>query len=207
MSELDLRKSKIFLQAKAGSGQAFDELFSQQAVPVRLFVRYRMGRKLRSIMESRDLVQEVYLHAFRSFGAFEGQSSQDLYRWLCGIAGHRMADERRRLGALKRGGDARFEPQPDSTRQSPVEGAGDPKPGPRTVAALQEEGARMEEAFARLPERDQEVIGLRQFEGLSARETAERMGIGENNVNVIYFRALGRWRTLLERMEKKRAGG
>lgn len=193
----DLSRSAPFLQAKKGSREAFDELFASQATPLRLFIRYRMGKRLRSAMESLDLVQEVYLHAYQAFTRFEGKTAQELYRWLCGIASHRMSDEGRKLQAQKRGGEARFAGQGDTTLGPPVERARDLKPGPRTVAVLHEEGRRMEEAFGRLPERDQEVIGLRQFEGLSSRETGGRMGLTENAVNVIYFRALQRWRKLM----------
>lgn len=203
MKNEDLGKSAIFLNAKKGDRSAFDELFSGHAASLQLYIRYRMGKKLRGAMESMDLVQEVYLHAFQGFSGFHGRSNGELYRWFCGIANHRLSDQRRKLDAIKRGGKAKMEIELDSSLGPPVDRAIAAKPGPRTIAALREDGARMEDAFGELSERDQEVIGLRQFEGLSSKETGERMGLEESAVNVLYFRAMGRWRETLERRGKK----
>ena len=82
-------------RAKKGDRAAFDALFAEHATSIRLFVRHRMGPKLRSAMESIDLIQDVYLEAFKSFAGFDGRDSGDLLRWLRGIASHRMSDRRR----------------------------------------------------------------------------------------------------------------
>lgn len=198
----ELQHSKVFLRAREGDREAFDSLFSEHAAPLRLFVRYRMGRRVRSAMESVDLVQEVYMGAFRAFSTFQGKTQRDFYNWLCGIATHRISDERRKIEAIKRGGAAKFARTKSTSSGSPLDRVEGQGPGPKTLAVLREDGEQMEECFSQLSERDQEVIGLRQFEGLNAKETADRMQINENHVNVLYFRAMQKWRELLEKKAK-----
>lgn len=187
-------QTQFVRMAKMGDRKAFDELFAAHAMPLQLYVRYRMGRVLWENLQPADIVQEVFLTAFQSFHAFYGKNGQDLYRWLRWIADCRMADEARKAMRQKRGGGIEFEPAGDSTSLSPIEKTPDSRPGPVTSAVLREQGKKMEEAFAQLSEREQEVILLRQYEGLSSKETAEKLAITANHVDVLLFRAMKKWK-------------
>ena len=57
---------------------------------------------------------------------------------------------------------------------------------------------RLAERLAALSPEHRRVIGLRQLEGLSARETAARMGRSETAVHSLYRRALAAWHLELE---------
>ena len=54
-------------------------------------------------------------------------------------------------------------------------------------------------AFLRLLPEHRRVLGLRQFEGLDARSTAQRMGRSETAVHSLYRRALAAWAEQRER--------
>ncbi|MEQ8766677.1 MAG: sigma-70 family RNA polymerase sigma factor [Planctomycetota bacterium] len=177
-------------RARGGDREAFDVLFAEHATSLQLFLRYRMGR-VRDRLESIDLVQEVYLQAFDRFEQFRGESARDLLGWLFGIARHRLTDQARRGRAQRRGAERRAA---DGT----LTRLAHPGPGPRTMAVLRDETRRVEEAFSQLSERDQEVIALRHFEAVSAKEAAARMAMTENALNVLFFRAMQRWRGLLD---------
>jgi RNA polymerase sigma-70 factor (ECF subfamily) len=56
------------------------------------------------------------------------------------------------------------------------------EPGPDQAAAARDELRRLQSALDRLPPRAREAIVLRQVEGLSRREIARAMGIGEETV-------------------------
>lgn len=55
-------------------------------------------------------------------------------------------------------------------------------PGPDQTVGARDELRRLQSALDRLPPRAREVIILKQVEGLSRREVATRMGIGEETV-------------------------
>jgi len=63
----------------------------------------------------------------------------------------------------------------------------------KSICAANEIEERLEQRFRALPAEYQRVIGLRQFEGLSAREAAQRMGRSETAVHSLYRRALLAW--------------
>jgi len=56
------------------------------------------------------------------------------------------------------------------------------EPGPDQAAAARDELRRLQAALDRLPPRAREALVLRQVEGLSRREIAKAMGIGEETV-------------------------
>ena len=57
------------------------------------------------------------------------------------------------------------------------------EPGPDRSVMAREELRRLQAALDRLPRRCREAIVLRKIEGLSYREIAARMGIGEDTVS------------------------
>jgi len=65
--------------------------------------------------------------------------------------------------------------------------------GPSTRVARADESARLLAAYQRLAPDHRRVLGLRQFEGLDARETGRRMGRGEAAVHSLFRRALLAW--------------
>lgn len=56
------------------------------------------------------------------------------------------------------------------------------EPGPERNAIARDELRRLQSALDRLPPRSREAIVLKQVEGLSRKEIAQRMGIGEGTV-------------------------
>src|SRR5438876_308935 len=68
---------------------------------------------------------------------------------------------------------------------------------PREHVLSQERRQRLQEALARLGERDREVLVLRYLEQLSTKETAAVLGISDGAVKLRHLRALERLRDLL----------
>lgn len=150
-----------------------------------LFAAHRLGPALGRATEPADLVQETYV---RLLGVELPPPSDDetelltLARHLCRNA---IVDLVRTLRAAKRDGGAR--PLPTGWSQPGH------APGPRTQAQIRETERDWLGAYRRLAPEHRRVLGLRQFEGLSARETAARMGRSEAAVHSLFRRALQAW--------------
>ncbi len=138
------------------------------------------GRAVRARVELDDLVQEVFVRALAKpdgVPPFEpGEAA--LWRFLSVLARHVVIDVARAVRASKRGA---------------VEDA----PGPHTAAAAGESGRMLASAFLALSPEHRRVLGLRQFEGLSAEDAGRRMGRSATAVHSLYRRALEAWQTAL----------
>ncbi len=169
---------------------------------LRLLLLHLAGRSVRERVDLEDLLQEVYLRALASSGGLpavtEGESA--LWRLLARIARNTVIDVARALRAARR--DGRTEPLARSDWSRTGAGRALPSargPGPATAAAAEETSRSLATRFLELPGEYRRVIGLRQFEGLSARETASRMGRSEAAIHSLYRRALAAWERALER--------
>lgn len=162
-------------QAHAGDRRAYDRLFALHADRARMFIRARLGGKLRQAADSEDVLQEAYLAAFRDFGNFAWTDESAFSKWLFRIADNRIRDIADREGAQKR-----------QVVELPVD---DPT-GPVTAADRREQRDRLSGAIAKLTEEHREVVLLRYFEGLSAEETGVLMNRSPGAIRKLAARAL-----------------
>ncbi|HEV2178192.1 MAG TPA: sigma-70 family RNA polymerase sigma factor [Terriglobia bacterium] len=129
-----------------------------------------------------DLVQDVFLAAWKGLAGFQGVSS--LEAWLLGIARHKVEDHyRSRLSAP----DPLDEVDPDSrhvTLDSTLDALID-------TARLNEKAAR---TLAALPEAYRVALLWRYWEKVPAREMAERSGKTEKAVERLLYRAREQFR-------------
>ncbi len=158
----------------------------------------RLYRIVRSILgtdtDVEDVLQEVYLNAYRHLDQFEARSS--FATWLTKIAVHEALARARR--------QRRFQPLPDETDEGESRLLAFPSglPDPEQAAARREVMHLVEEAVDHLPDSFREVFVMRQIEQMSQAETAECMGIREETVKTRLHRARG----LIESYLLARAG-
>jgi RNA polymerase sigma-70 factor, ECF subfamily len=133
---------------------------------------------------SADLVQEAWLRAWRSLDDFRGNDAPAFRAWLDQIvrtAGlnavrHHQAEKRR-------------EPAARVPLDSEVQG--DDRPGPGSQAQAAEEIERLQTALAGMPNAlDREIVRLHFEDGLSLRQTAERLGMNPESVRRRFHAAL-----------------
>lgn len=137
-----------------------------------------------------DLVQEVFMRAYRGLSRFRNESS--FYTWLYCIAQHTCTDYVRKQTRQKRvlrfvdlfSGDVplvcpRKHERPDSQLER---------------SELADE---IRQAVAQLPPQQQRVFVLRHYEGLALQEIADVMGIRIGSVKAHLFNATHRMRKLL----------
>lgn len=195
---------------------------------LRLVLAHLAGPAVRARVELDDLVQEVYLRALTAPGGLpdptppapptrvegpegprgaervgDGPAEEPLRRFLARLARNTVVDVARALRAARRdGGERRIDRQSWSRHGDDAVAASRLAArtrGPATRAAEAEESHRLVAAFGRLDPDHRRVIGLRRFEGLSAREAARRLGRSEAAVHSLLRRALVAWEEQVSR--------
>ena len=149
---------------------------------------------MRARVELSDLAQEVSLRALAHPAGLPPPEPGEGPLWgvLAHEARHVVIDVARALRARKRDGAARALEPSDWSR-----GPAARRPGPHTAVASAESVERLGAAFLALSPEHRRVLGLRQFEGLSAEACAARMGRSTVAVHSLYRRALEAWEAAL----------
>jgi len=184
---------RLVTLAKGGDASALDQLCHVYAERVRWMVRLRIGKELRSKLESMDLVQEVFIHALEGLGDFTYENEGDFIRWLSKIAENAFRDNLDKLHADKR--DVRKELRLGGS--GPTTGGrffGIPGPvdatTPSAIMSKREDLARLEEAIDLLKPEYREVIVLAKIDGLSYSQIGERLGKSAGAVKMLVSRAI-----------------
>jgi RNA polymerase sigma-70 factor (ECF subfamily) len=165
--------------ARTGDRDAMASLLFRHQGRLLSLLRARLRGELARRVTPEDVLQETLLEASRRIGAFEHQGPASFYRWLVGIARFKLSEAGRAQRALKR--------TPDLALES---GQGDGATSLGGQVARREGALRIHDALANLPERQAEAIRLRYLEGLSVRETAERLECSVPAAKALVTRAL-----------------
>src|SRR5438094_8961808 len=166
-----------------------------------LLARLQIGRRLQGKVDASDLVQETFLRAHRDFAQFRGNSEEELLSWLRQILSARLGDLiRHYVGAKRR--DVRLERELgvelDESSRVLDQGLVAPHSSPSQQAARREQAVLLADTLRQLAPDYREVIILRQLEGRSFPEVAQRMDRSVDSVKKLWIRALAQLRRLLE---------
>jgi RNA polymerase sigma-70 factor, ECF subfamily len=189
---------RLLEQARAGTAGAVDRLLERHRVYLRRFVELRLCPQLRARVDPSDVVQEAQMEAVRRLDGYLRDAPLPFRLWLRRIAQDRVLMLRRRHRGAGRRAVTREAVMPDESslafaRQLLASGT-----SPSARLAASELAQRVREAVAQLPEADQEIILLRNFEGLSNQEVAQLLEIQPATASQRYGRALLRLRKLLD---------
>jgi RNA polymerase sigma-70 factor (ECF subfamily) len=170
-------------QARAGSPEALDRLYERCAGRLLAFIRLRLGRDLRSRLESRDILQATLLKSLEHVSELKADGTRSALAWLARIAEHEIRDC----------ADFHHRQRRDAARELPLD---DEVPLPSLTRSalsrviLDEQAQRLEDALDSLSPAHREVILLRKFEELSFPEIAERLGKTEDACRMLLARAM-----------------
>ena len=159
----------LVARVRAGDVDAFETLYREHAARLYTLACRMAG----SPEDGEDLLQEIFLQAYRKLGSFKGDAS--LGTWLYRLALNHCLDyvrsRRARMNKITETLDAETSFEPTARRDTPI--------------------ARMdlERAVERLPEGCREAFVLHDVEGFDHKEVAGLLGIAEGTSKSQVFKA------------------
>jgi RNA polymerase sigma-70 factor (ECF subfamily) len=194
---------KLVIEAKKGNAQALDALYRRCVERVHTIVRLRLGRELRSKLDSWDIVQTVLLASLRDLPQFEYKTEGDFLNWLSKIVENRIRDKIDYYHAARRD-VAREQPLDAASLDSSTSGGSPALPDkhastPSQNVRAREEMDRLEKALDALSPEHREVVILARYEGLSYQEIGEQLGKSPEAVRMLLARALSNLSRLADR--------
>ena len=173
----------LLREAKAGSPEALNQLYERCTGRLLAFIRLRLGRDLRTRLESRDILQASLLKSLEHLDDLKGTETRSLMAWLARIAEHEIRDR----------ADFYQRERRDAAREMPLEDDAPIKALTRSALSrviLDEEAQRLENALESLSPPHREVVLLRKFEELSFGEIGARLGKSEDAARMLLARAM-----------------
>ena len=169
---------RLVAEAQAGNRDAFGQIFDEYHQPIYRFIVSRVGRP----SDAEDLTQLIFVKALEALPRYTARGIP-FGGWLFRLARNAVIDHvRTRRDHLELTAEV----------QRPTEEA-----GPEATAALRQDLDAVAKALDVLTDEQREVIELRFFAGLSAREAAEAMGKQEGTIRGLQFRAIASLRRAL----------
>jgi len=197
--------NRLLELAASGDNASWGTVLQRHEDKLRRMIGFRMDPRLQGRIDASDVVQEVYLAAFRSLTDYMRQPAMPFFLWLRGIAGNKLLElHRHHLGTSMR--DARREVSlyrgslPATTSAALAAHLLGRLSRPSEAAVRVEMKIRLQEALNQIDPVDREVLALRHFEHLTNAEAAEVLGIKEAAAGKRYLRALERLRETLANM-------
>jgi RNA polymerase sigma-70 factor (ECF subfamily) len=178
MTSDDAAIERLVEAARAGDAEAFGRLFDRYHGPVYRFVASRVARPA----DAEDLTQLVFVKALEALPRYEARGAP-FGGWLFRLARNTVIDHVR---------TRRDHADLDAVAERPGEDA-----GPHDIVAMREALDEVAEALAELTDEQRDVIALRFFAGLSAREAAIAMDKQEGTIRGLQFRGIAALRRRL----------
>jgi len=151
----------------------FTALYEEHMAYVFRYINYRIGNR----NEAEDLTSVVFEKALAAFHKYDRQKSAP-QTWLLAIARNTVTDHLRKSSKRK---------------NMPLDnavGVESLDPSPPEEMERREEYQRLQFCLAALPQREQEIISLKFGAELNNRQISSVVGLSENNVGTILFRAI-----------------
>jgi RNA polymerase sigma-70 factor (ECF subfamily) len=185
-------ESSLISRAVAGDAAALEILLYRHRKRLLAYVQAHFPADLPGVFEPRDVLQDIWLKAFRAISEFRPDGPDPVYRWLVTIARNLILDRVKYVRTAKR----KSRPLPaERTDDSAsiirlIEEMAVYRRTPSKSAASHELIAALDSAIERLPRDQARAMRLRHLEGLEIREIALRMNRTEGSVSMLCNRAL-----------------
>jgi len=183
----------LIVLAKEGDPSALNQLYSVYAEKIRWMVRFRMGKEIRSQLESMDIVQDALIYVLNRLDNFTFTNEGEFVRWLSKIVENELRCSLRKLHADKR--DIRKEVRLDKDKRTTEGGhLGFNEPiqntTPSMVLSRKEDLVKLEKAMNRLKPEYREAIVLTKIDGLSYQEIGQKIGKSSDAARMLTTRAM-----------------
>ena len=171
----------------------------------RRYIESKIPAKLRSLLSADDILQDVWIAAFRAMSTFRGNHPEDFDRWLMTITNRKLVDALRVALAVKRGGKTPIVGEAQVRRSSIVDlfaRIASPQATPSRVTSAKEAVEAVTAALAGLSDDRGRAVKMRHIDGLSVPEIAKRMQRTIPAVHSLLFNGLRDLRSRLGSAEK-----
>ena len=177
------QEARLIARAAGGSRSAFGDLYERYLDDIYRYIYYRVP----DTVTAEDLTEEVFIRAWQKLPETQQKNAVQNFRaWLYRIAHNRMVDY---LRSAKKQVHSALE---DSAHL--IEGGETPE----ALLQTQQQSDYLAQAITSLDDTMQQVILLRFVNQCSHAETAHIVGLQENHVRVLQYRALKQLRSQLE---------
>ncbi|QDV44907.1 RNA polymerase sigma factor CarQ [Stieleria neptunia] len=188
----------------SGDAEALGQLLQLYRNYLTILATTQLDRRLRRRMSPSDLVQDTMLAAHRDFRAFRGVSEPEFLCWLRQILVNCLRDAvDMHLNAQKR--DMRREVSIEQVGASLNKSAchlanvlADRGPSPSEPARRRERAVELADQLAKLRPEYRDVIVLRNLQGLSFNEIADRLDRRPGTVRMLWLRAMDKFKQTYE---------
>lgn len=171
---MNLDEASLLTSWQAGQPEAIAEIYRRYFGCVREVVGLRMGRNLRVVADSVDLVQDLFVALLATPAPAEVTTEGELIAYLTSGVINRLRDLHRSQHRVKR--DRHREVALCSLAHGGVELPA-PDPTPSQISMSREEYQRYLSAVEALPDREQEAVILYRHQGMSASDGAKALGL------------------------------
>jgi RNA polymerase sigma-70 factor (ECF subfamily) len=192
-----------WLRAAAdGDALASQRLLERHRGRLRQMVAVYLDHRVAARVDPSDIVQEALADAARGLAAYLRQPPLPFYPWLRQFARQRLIQlHRHHVRARCRSVEREVSwdlDLPDRSGEALADRLMASGTSPSRRMIRDELRRKVQDALARLPERDREILIMRHLEEMSAAEIAAILAISEGAVRVRLLRALTRLRCLLD---------
>ena len=174
---------ELLARVRDGDSGAFGEIYRRYHDELLFAVRAHLGPKLRSALESEDILQSVAIDAFRALPRFDPQGPKSLKHYLHKMIVNKIRSRAEYHAAAKRAGSV---PLTNEAEEAIAQ------PGTEPTYYDGDRFIKLEIALRSLPPEMERVVVLRKVDGLSSKEVAEILGKSDSAVRQTYSRALAK---------------
>lgn len=180
-------------QASANEFRSLERFLLSQAPDLLGFVAARIPVGYRSLIAAEDVVQEIWITAFRHIDAFRRTEPNACRSWLLTIATSRVADALKRARRIKRGGRHKIMNAADDSSQTAMACVSPARQRtPSRDASLHEAMDAIQTALVGLPAEQRCVIRMHYLEQRPFAEIAKAIDRSETAARSLKSRALGK---------------
>ncbi len=184
----DDRTLNMVARAREGDQEAVNDLYRLYAERLRGTVKRNLCDRLRSKIESEDLIQSVWKDVLSDMKDFDYKGSDSFFKWLSFRILRKITDKGRYFAAGRRDVKREIPGDVDSPGHAAARSAGDPSPSQAAMA--DEELNRLMRLLGHLPDPLRQALVLRTRDNMRFEEIAKVMGRSAGAVRQLHHRAL-----------------
>ncbi len=189
---------RLFRQARDGCSESLGSLLELCRAYLSALATAQRGAGTRDFVTESDLVQETLLRAACNFGDFEGETKEQLLRWLRTILVNCLRSHYRREYQSQRRGAGRVR-RVDSATLADGVAARDAEP--LDAAILSENVDLVDRALEQIGPELRQVVILRHWGDLTFAEIGLLIGRTADGARTVWYRAIDQLTRIIEQLK------